>query len=195
MRSKGCVISADVSPPATPASRCSYLSCETKETELVFLTSSILIRHTTTPPQHMIMTLYYHYMTFDLNGHTHADARFLYGFRACDRKVFMEVEREKKEEKATFSYQFSSNGTRYTLRVPVRGLLGGARARELASRVVSAHNLPCYLEDELCSQLEAFARDTAFREWDCEGDELVKLAGSSSEVSVRSKVYDVMMMS
>lgn len=96
------------------------------------------------------------------------------------------LERGKKDQRATFTYQFSSNGARHTLRVPVRGLLGGVRARELASRVVTAHNLPCYLEDELCSQLEEFARDTALREWDCEGDELVKLAGSSSEVS-RSK--------
>ena len=82
-------------------------------------------------------------------------------------------------KKGEFLYQFCSNGTKYQLRVPVKGLLSAARARELTSRLVRAHNLPCYLEDELCSQLEAFARDKALRECDYEGDELVKLAGDS----------------
>ena len=91
---------------------------------------------------------------------------------------------KKGEEIAKFSYQFSSNGTRYHLRVPVRGPLNGVRARELASRLVRAHNLPCYLEDELCSQLEEFARDAVLRQCDKEGDELVKLAGDSVAVEV-----------
>lgn len=81
------------------------------------------------------------------------------------------------EETAKFIYQFSSNGMRYHLRVPVRGPLGGVRARELASRLVRAHNLPCYLEDELCSQLEVFARDSALRQWDAEGDKVLELSG------------------
>ena len=87
-----------------------------------------------------------------------------------------------------FSYEFCSNGTRYCLTVPVRGLLGSSRARELASRLVRAHNLPCYLEEELCSQLEEFARDSALRRWDLEGDKAVKLAGDSvaEEVGWRS---------
>ena len=88
------------------------------------------------------------------------------------------------KEVAKFCYQFSSNGTRYHLRVPVRGSLNGVRARELASRLVRAHNLPCYLEDELCSQLEEFARDAVLRQSDEEGDKLVKLAGDSVAVEV-----------
>ena len=88
-----------------------------------------------------------------------------------------------------FTYQFSSNGTRYKLCVPVQEPLSGVRARELASRVVRAHNVPCYLEDELCSKLEEFSRDVALRLWSCEGDEAVKLAGDSvaKEVEIRSK--------
>ena len=88
------------------------------------------------------------------------------------------------KEIAKFSYQFSSNGTRYHLRVPVRGPLNAVRARELASRLVRAHNLPCYLEDELCSQLEEVTRDAALRQCDEEGDKLVKLAGDSVAVEV-----------
>jgi hypothetical protein len=86
---------------------------------------------------------------------------------------------QKKGQTEQFSYEFCSNGTRYCLTVPVRGLLGSSRARELASRLVRAHNLPCYLEEELCSQLEEFARDSALRRWDLEGDKAVKLAGDS----------------
>lgn len=92
------------------------------------------------------------------------------------------------EKEATrFTYQFSSNGTRYHLRVPVAGQLGGERARELASRLVRAHNLPCYLEDELCSQLEVFARDSTLRQWDLEGDkalELMVMKEASTKVTV-----------
>ena len=88
-------------------------------------------------------------------------------------------ERER-EEADDFSYEFSSNGTRYRLCLPVRGPLGAAGARELASRVVQAHNLPCYLEDELRSQLEEFARDSTLRRWDSEGDRAVKQAGDAA---------------
>lgn len=95
---------------------------------------------------------------------------------------------QKKRETERFSYEFCSNGTRYQLTVPVRGPLGASRARELASRVVRAHNLPCYLEEELCSQLEEFARDAALRRWDCEGDKAVKLAGDSVAEEVSSMV-------
>jgi hypothetical protein len=90
-----------------------------------------------------------------------------------------DLQKAKKAEVVEFSYQFCSNGTRYGLRVPVRGPLGAVRARELASRLVRAHNLPCYLEDELASQLEEFARDSTLRQWDCEGDKAVELVGDS----------------
>lgn len=94
------------------------------------------------------------------------------------------------EEVAKFTYQFSSNGTRYHLCVPVRRPLGGERARELASRVVTAHNLPCYLEEELGSQLEVFARDSALRQWDLEGDKTLELAGDSVMKEASTKVIE-----
>lgn len=94
------------------------------------------------------------------------------------------------EEVAKFTYQFSSNGTRYHLCLPVRGLLDGERARELASRVVSAHKLPCYLEDELGSQLEVFARESALRQWDLEGDKALELAGDSVMKEASTKVIE-----
>ena len=103
-------------------------------------------------------------------------------------------ELQKKGEAVQFSYEFCSNGTRYCLTVPVRGLLGPSRAHELASRLVRAHNLPCYLEEELCSQLEEFARDAALRRWDLEGDKAVKLAGDSVAEEVGSEVILIVIM-
>ena len=93
----------------------------------------------------------------------------------------------KKGEDRKFLYQFSSNGTSYRLRVPVRGPLDPVRARELASRLVRAHNLPCYLEDELHSQLQIFARDSALRQWDEEGDRALTGGSVLEEVSVEVK--------
>lgn len=97
------------------------------------------------------------------------------------------------KEDTRFTYQFSSNGTRYHLRVPVAGQLGEERARELASRLVRAHNLPCYLEDELCSQLEVFARDSTLRQWDLEGDKALELAGDSvmKEASTEQSLWSL----
>ena len=95
---------------------------------------------------------------------------------------------ELKREGEQFSYEFCSNGTRYSLTVPVPGVLGSSRARELASRLVRAHNLPCYLEEELTSQLEEFARDSASRRWDTEGDKAIKLAGNSVTEEVSSVI-------
>ena len=93
---------------------------------------------------------------------------------------------EEAAETRSFVYKFSSNGTKYSLRVPVPVPLGRDKSRELASRLVQAHHLPCYLEDDLCSQLELFSREEALRSWDEEGDRVV--AGGSVQASCLSRV-------
>ena len=103
----------------------------------------------------------------------------------------MEAESEKKKGAAEeLLFEFCSNGARYRLRVPVGAPLDAARARELAVRVVRAHKLPCYLEDELREQLEEFSKAAALRNWDSEADRALQLAGLSvaEQVSVYIQV-------
>lgn len=105
-----------------------------------------------------------------------------------EEELAPELGKKNAAEAAKFTYQFSSNGTRYHLHVPVPGQLGRERAQELASRLVRAHNLPCYLEEELSSQLEVFVRDSTLRQWDLEGDKALELAGDSVMKEASTKV-------
>lgn len=58
-----------------------------------------------------------------------------------------------------FVYRYRSNGTECKLRVPLRRLpLSRTACSELAVRLVAAHRLPCYLEEELGAELERAAR-------------------------------------
>ena len=97
-----------------------------------------------------------------------------------------EAEEVEGDGKCEFLYQFSCNARSYKLRVPVPApfKFGGGigSPAELTCRLIHAHNLPCYLEQDLCSQLEAFSCQSALRTWDEEGDKAI--AG----VSVMEKV-------
>ena len=85
-----------------------------------------------------------------------------------------------------FTFTFRSNGAGYRLRVPVQLPYKG-NTRELVLRVIRAHNLPCYLEDELCGQLERFIRDAALEMWDTEAEE--RMFGGSVFVKVARMEY------
>ena len=58
---------------------------------------------------------------------------------------------------AEFTYQYPSRGNTYRLTLPLK-LPYEADLGELAVRVVSAHGIPCHLEDHLCQQLREFVR-------------------------------------
>lgn len=73
-------------------------------------------------------------------------------------------------------YSYRSNGTSYRLRVPLSLPFTGD-ARELSLRLIKAHNLPCYLEDDLREQVERFAREASLEAWDREAEE--RLYGGS----------------
>lgn len=73
-------------------------------------------------------------------------------------------------------YSYRSNGTSYRLRVPLSLPFTGD-ARELSLRLIKAHNLPCYLEDDLREQVEKFAREASLEAWDREAEE--RLYGGS----------------
>lgn len=73
-------------------------------------------------------------------------------------------------------YSYRSNGTSYRLRVPLSLPFTGD-ARELSLRLIKAHNLPCYLEDDLREQVERFAREVSLEAWDREAEE--RLYGGS----------------
>jgi len=75
-----------------------------------------------------------------------------------------------------FLYSYRSNGTNYRLRVPLSLPFTGD-ARELSLRLIKAHNLPCYLEDDLREQVERFAREASLEAWDREAEE--RLYGGS----------------
>ena len=75
-----------------------------------------------------------------------------------------------------FFYSYRSNGTSYRLRVPISLPFTGD-ARELSLRLIQAHNLPCYLEDDLREQVERFAREASLEAWDREAEE--RLFGGS----------------
>ena len=73
-------------------------------------------------------------------------------------------------------YSYRSNGTSYRLRVPLSLPFTGD-ARALSLRLIKAHNLPCYLEDDLREQVEKFAREASLEAWDREAEE--RLYGGS----------------
>ena len=68
--------------------------------------------------------------------------------------------------------------------MPVNKQLGAERSRELAARLIQAHRLPCYVEDELASLLETFAWQAALRARDEEGE---RALAAGAEVSVGFK--------
>lgn len=57
-----------------------------------------------------------------------------------------------------FFYNYRSNGTKFQLKVPLRLPLSCTECSELAVRLVTAHRLPCYLEEDLRGELERAAR-------------------------------------
>lgn len=73
-------------------------------------------------------------------------------------------------------YSYRSNGTSYRLRVPLSLPFTGD-AGELSLRLIKAHNLPCYLEDDLREQVKRFAREASLEAWDREAEE--RLYGGS----------------
>ena len=72
----------------------------------------------------------------------------------------MEEEESREERIADFTYQFSAKGSTYRLRLPLK-LPFREDARELAVRLMRAHGVPCYLEDDLCRELGSFARSAS----------------------------------
>lgn len=57
-----------------------------------------------------------------------------------------------------FRYQFSSKGLTSNLTVPVT-IPAPQPASDLVGRLVNAHNLPCYVEEDLKSKLEKFVTE------------------------------------
>ena len=97
---------------------------------------------------------------------------------------FPEEGEEGEGETATFEYRFRSNATSYLLRVPVNKQLGATGSLELAARLIQAHRLPCYVEEELASLLETFAWQAVLRVRDAEGE---RALAAGAEVSVGFK--------
>ena len=58
----------------------------------------------------------------------------------------------------TCTYKLRMKGSWYKLEVPLTIPYTG-NPRELAARLINAHQLPCYLEQELCKRLERFGRE------------------------------------
>ncbi|XP_052781780.1 protein C12orf4 homolog isoform X2 [Mya arenaria] len=54
-----------------------------------------------------------------------------------------------------FTYVFTSKDVESVLRVPVK-IPYPQDARDLTGRLVFEHNLPCYIEDDLCTKIEKF---------------------------------------
>ena len=62
----------------------------------------------------------------------------------------------------TCTYKLRMKGSWYKLEVPLTLPYTG-NPRELAVRLINAHQLPCYLEQELCERLERFGREESLK--------------------------------
>ena len=63
----------------------------------------------------------------------------------------------KKGQVRMFVHKVCVQGSWYNLRVPLT-IPYIVSSQELAVRLINSHKLPCYLEEELCAQLEVFGR-------------------------------------
>ena len=100
------------------------------------------------------------------------------GFATWNNGGEMEGERDRMSPSKTqdFCYQYRSNGATYRLRVPLEFPYKG-NAKELTLRVIKAHDIPCYLEEDLCAKLEEFVREVGVKTCDAEAEE--RLFGGS----------------
>lgn len=92
---------------------------------------------------------------------------------------------QKENHYCDFVYKFRSRGNAQKLKVPLELPYVG-NSRELAVRLVNAHKLPCYLEDDLYSQLQQFEKDETLKLLDAQADE--KLFGVTPLVEVHHKL-------
>lgn len=74
------------------------------------------------------------------------------------------------DEPPQFCFIYRSNGSSYRLRVPL-ALPYTGDSRELASRLVQSHALPCYLEERLADELAAFSNHATTERWDKSAEE------------------------
>ena len=81
-----------------------------------------------------------------------------------------------------FVFQFTSGGTAYELKVPVPLPLK-SDLTELAVRLIHRHGLPCYLQDELATSLNQWARQRTIYNADIAADSTMTRVMDSDKVS------------
>ena len=92
------------------------------------------------------------------------------------------------DEPPQFCFIYRSNGSSYRLRVPL-ALPYTGDSRELASRLVQSHALPCYLEERLADELAAFSNHATTERWDKSAEENLH-GGSVFEKVSKQVVYN-----
>ena len=71
-----------------------------------------------------------------------------------------------------FSFKYLSKGKKYELKLPLEVIPEG-NCRELAVRLVKAHNIPFHLEDELKEKLESFMESATLEMLDQQTENLM----------------------
>ncbi len=79
-----------------------------------------------------------------------------------------------------FVHKVCVQGSWCNLRVPLT-IPYIVSSRELAIRLINSHKLPCYLEEELCAQLEAFGRQETLSHLDQSAEDSSLYEGSVLE--------------
>lgn len=75
--------------------------------------------------------------------------------------------------KKDFRFEFSSKELKSTLTVPVTIPLSQTSVREFVGRLIIAHDLPCYVQDDLQRQLQEFVRKESNKLFDEHAEEAV----------------------